>query len=49
VNPRVKVTEGGSNKKVAFSDISITGGVVNAYNALKLAEKVAKGIVQVGK
>ncbi|HEY0896485.1 MAG TPA: S8 family peptidase, partial [Sphingobacteriaceae bacterium] len=49
VNPRVKVSEGGSNKRVSFSDLSITGGVVNAYNALQLADKVAKGTAQVGK
>ena len=49
VNPRVKISEGGSSKKVLFSDLSITGGVVNAYNALQLAEKVAKGTAQVGK
>ena len=49
VNPRVKVAENGNNKKVPFSDISVTGGVVNAFNALQLAEKVSKGTVQVGK
>lgn len=49
VNPRVKISDGESSKKVSFSDLSITGGVVNAYNALQLAEKVSKGTVQVGK
>lgn len=48
-NPRVKISDGESSKKVSFADLSISGGVVNAYNALQLAEKVSKGTVQVGK
>jgi subtilisin family serine protease len=29
--------------KVPFSSLSVTGGIVNAYNALELAEKVSNG------
>lgn len=36
----VKVILPGGNKKVDFSTLSITGGVVNAYNALKLAATI---------
>jgi subtilisin family serine protease len=32
-----------SKKKVKFNELSQTGGVVNAYEALKLAEKFSKG------
>jgi subtilisin family serine protease len=38
-----QVNKPGSKSKVDFKELSITGGVVNAYNALKLAdEMVAK-------
>ena len=30
------------NSKVKFSDLSVSGGVVNLYNALKAAEEIAK-------
>ncbi len=43
VDQKVKIAERGESKKVNLSDISISGGVVNAYNALKLAEEVSKG------
>lgn len=36
----VRVMQNGSRSKVALSDISTTGGIVNAYNALVLAEKL---------
>jgi subtilisin family serine protease len=36
----VKVILPGGNQKVDFSSLSITGGIVNAYNALKLAATV---------
>ncbi|WP_134089780.1 S8 family peptidase [Olivibacter sp. XZL3] len=39
---RVKIMQGKSKKKVLLSDVSVTGGIVNAYNALKLAEELAK-------
>ena len=38
---KVKIKQGGSKKKVLLSDICITGGIVNAYNALKLAAERA--------
>jgi subtilisin family serine protease len=39
VEQKVKIDEEGDNKRVYLSDISISGGVVNAYNALQLAAK----------
>ncbi|MEJ7694016.1 S8 family peptidase [Daejeonella sp.] len=39
VEQKVKIREEGSSNKVAISEISVSGGVVNAYNALLLAEK----------
>lgn len=39
VEQKVKIKEAGDSKKVLLSDISVSGGIVNAYNALKLAEK----------
>lgn len=36
-NVEVETEEGAAPKSVAFSDLCITGGVVNAYEALKLA------------
>ncbi len=39
VEQKVKIKEEGTSKKVALSEISVSGGVVNAYNALLLAEK----------
>ena len=40
VEEKVKVRDEGTNRKVHLSDISITGGVVNAYNALELAQNL---------
>jgi subtilisin family serine protease len=37
VNHTVSVTEGKDKHDIAFGDICISGGIVNAYNALKLA------------
>lgn len=37
VDHDVVVTDGKNTTKVPFSDLCITGGIVNAYNALKLA------------
>src|SRR5688572_6427598 len=36
----LKVTEPGSGKEVPFSELSITGGMVNAYEAIKLAQTI---------
>ncbi len=38
----VKVTIPGTKKKTEFKNLCVTGGIVNAYNALKLAEKMSK-------
>jgi subtilisin family serine protease len=40
VDHKVKIREDNSTSKVLLSDISVSGGVVNAYNALVLAEKL---------
>ena len=34
----LKVTEPGTGQEVPFSELSITGGMVNAYDAVKLAQ-----------
>lgn len=39
VEQKVKINEDGDNKRVYLNEISVSGGVVNAYNALVLAEK----------
>jgi len=39
---KVKINEAGTNRKVLLSDISISGGVVNAYKAIELADKLYK-------
>jgi cell wall-associated protease len=39
---RVRISENGTNRRVLLSDISISGGVVNAYNAIELAENLYK-------
>jgi cell wall-associated protease len=41
VDYKVKISEGGDSKKVRLEDISISGGVVNAYNAIQLASKLS--------
>ena len=37
------VTKPGSDKLVPFSSLSVTGGIVNAYEAVKLAEQMVQG------
>ena len=37
IQPKEKVTKPGTDEKVALSDISKSGGIVNAYEAVKLA------------
>ena len=45
-----KVSKPGSKEeKIKFSDLSKTGGVVNAYEAIKLAEKFSKGKLKIKK
>ncbi len=41
VEQKVKIKEDGSSKKASLSELSISGGVVNAYNALVLAAKMS--------
>jgi subtilisin family serine protease len=42
VNTIVNVTVDGEDKKVPFTDLSKTGGIVNTFNALKLAQTYSK-------
>lgn len=42
VNTVVNLNIDGEVKKVSFSDLSATGGIVNTYNALKLAQTYGK-------
>jgi len=37
VDHNVTIRKGKTTKEVPFSDLCATGGIVNAYNALKLA------------
>ncbi|WP_118193353.1 S8 family peptidase [Albibacterium indicum] len=39
IDDKVKIREDNTNKRVYLSDISVTGGIANAYEALELAEK----------
>lgn len=39
---KVKIIQDRSKRKVLMSDISVTGGIVNVYNAMKLAEERSK-------
>lgn len=41
VDRKVKIKEDGSNKKVKLDEISTSGGIINAYNAVQLAEKIS--------
>lgn len=41
VDHKVKVKENGESKRVNFTDVCISGGIVNAYHALKLADEVS--------
>ncbi len=42
VDLEVKIP-GGEGKKAPFSDLSVSGRIVNAYNALKMADSMVKG------
>lgn len=42
VDQVVKVQQGETTKDIPFSDLCVTGGIVNAYNALKLAAEYKK-------
>ncbi len=43
VKPAVKVHEPGDEQLVELADISKTGGIINAYNAVQLAEQISSG------
>ncbi|WP_217603208.1 S8 family peptidase [Chitinophaga sp. GbtcB8] len=43
------VTKPGTEEKVPFSSLSVTGGIVNAYNALQLADSMVNGDKKKGK
>jgi len=42
VDHKVRVKENGTTKKVKLDEISVSGGVVNAYKAVQLAEQLNK-------
>ncbi|MGH9886348.1 MAG: S8 family peptidase, partial [bacterium] len=37
------IKPGTDNEKVSFGSLSVTGGIVNAYNAIKMAEEMSNG------
>jgi subtilisin family serine protease len=43
VDNKVKIEDKGDSRKVSFSELSVAGGIVNAYNALLQAEKISSG------
>lgn len=45
LSTKLKVTAGGSGNSKTLNEISVSGKIANAYNALILADKVAKGSV----
>ncbi|HXI00386.1 MAG TPA: S8 family peptidase [Sphingobacteriaceae bacterium] len=47
VDNKVKINENGDKRKISFSELSVSGGIVNAYNALLQAEKVSSSKVVV--
>ncbi len=49
VDHKVKIKEDGSSRKVPFSEVCLSGGIVNAYNALILAEKTSHSSVNIKK
>ena len=48
VDTKVKIKEETGSKKVPFSEISVAGGVVNAYSALQLAQKMSVSSANTG-
>jgi hypothetical protein len=37
----VKVNEPGTGEEVKFSNLSVSGGIINAYEAVKMAESMS--------
>ena len=48
VDTKVKIKEETGSRKVPFSEISVSGGVVNAYSALQLAQKMSVSSANTG-
>ena len=44
VNQKVKIKEEGETLRVKLSDICVSGGVVNAYNAIQLASQLSQSL-----
>ena len=44
VNQKVKIKEDGETLRVKLSDICVSGGVVNAYNAIQLASQLSQSL-----
>ena len=44
--PSGKVTNPETGKEVLMSELSVSGGIVNAYEAIKLADAVSKGTIK---
>ena len=40
VQPDIKATKPGTDEQVNLSDLSVSGGLINAYDAAKLAQQV---------
>lgn len=49
VKTDLKIVGPGSDESVSLSDLSVTGGVVNAYEAVKMAESISSGKTQPAK
>jgi hypothetical protein len=41
INQKV-IKPGTANEEIDFAQLSVSGGIVNAYNAFKLAEKLSR-------
>jgi len=48
VEHKVKVKDNGESKKVNFSEVCISGGVINAYNALQMASQMNQSLSSKG-
>jgi subtilisin family serine protease len=46
VKPTIKAEKPGSDEEVSFSELSKTGGLLNAYEAAKLAQEITSKKMQ---
>jgi hypothetical protein len=46
VKPTIKATKPGTDEEVNFSDLSRTGGLINAYEAAKFAQQISSQNLQ---